>query len=499
MKPILLSLFIMQSLIAFAQEEFNPINKKTIITGQVSNFEKYADHDFIEVIYEDLLQGQITLLEDIDKNGQFKFELDIEFPKEFFLSYSCFVAYYISPGDSLHLDLGGESWDVKPETWTDEYSYYNISGTANKMNADYTKYIAFVQDSLDNWDVHESMINNSSPHEYKNFIETSTKERAAFIQEFNKKNNTGSQFREWVEYDLKFQAWDNLMRYRWLNPMHNKTDPKEFVAAIPEDYFNFIDDWDEENLNFLKSNSYLNFLNEYSGFQYQKIPKDAFAKPGTPNILDKNLKMRKDHILSHNAGYVQDVLLAKFLYGLLDSKFFEAIQKIYTPNEISNVYLANKVQEKFIHEKALFENPEFANGSKFNVLKNENDFLKTLVNTYPDKVIYLDFWAPWCAPCMKEMPHAAKVKKELAGKEVIFVYLGSQCDEGAWQTTIADKKIEGEHYLLTKKQYAHLSEIFGKSSLPLYVLIDKNGNIVDKNAPRPSTGDKIIELIEKHL
>jgi hypothetical protein len=100
---------------------------------------------------------------------------------------------------------------------------------------------------------------------------------------------------------------------------------------------------------------------------------------------------------------------------------------------------------------------------------------------------------------MAEMPHGKNIKKQFEGKDVTFVYLGNQCEETAWKTTIAEKKIEGEHYFLSKKQFAQLSNVFEVSGIPHYAFIDKKGNIVKKKAPRPSSGEELVNLINKHL
>lgn len=59
--------------------------------------------------------------------------------------------------------------------------------------------------------------------------------------------------------------------------------------------------------------------------------------------------------------------------------------------------------------------------------------------------------------------------------------------------------MEGEHYRLTDEQFAQLSQTFGLTGIPHYVLIDKSGTVVNKNAPRPSSGAELTGLIEEYL
>lgn len=115
--------------------------------------------------------------------------------------------------------------------------------------------------------------------------------------------------------------------------------------------------------------------------------------------------------------------------------------------------------------------------------------IDTLIAKYSGKVIYMDFWAPWCSPCMEEMPASKILQDTYKDGKVIFLFLGNQCEANSWRATIANKNLTGEHILLTRDQFNVLAAEFGISGIPHYVLIDKKGNIANKNAVRPSDPD----------
>ena len=300
---------------------------------------------------------------------------------------------------------------------------------------------------------------------------------------------------------LKFAEWKDLMRYRWVKPMYDKEDRDMFLRAIPIEYFGFLEEWDRENRGYLKSMDYLRFLHEYGMYTDQLVPLDTqqVYRELWKEDFEKSAAFKPRYYCEVETGFIKDVLVSKYYYMLLSGKFYEKMKNIFDASIIEDEKLKSRILEKFEYEKDLFENPQFAAGSKINVLKNENDFLQAIIKNYPEKVIYIDFWAPWCSPCMGEMPHAKKIKEQFKGKEVVFVYLANRCEEAAWKTTIAEKNIEGEHYLLTDKQYAGLTAIFEIQGIPHYSFIDKKGNIVFEKAPRPSSGDELIDLINKYL
>lgn len=129
---------------------------------------------------------------------------------------------------------------------------------------------------------------------------------------------------------------------------------------------------------------------------------------------------------------------------------------------------------------------------------NANISFQDILDLYKGKVVYLDFWASWCRPCKNEMPHSATLKEKLKGKDVVFVYISSDRSEGAWKKGVDELKIKGENYLTSAKVYQDYNALFNVRYIPRYILIDKNGNVVDANAKRPSNPE-IVNDINKLL
>ena len=79
------------------------------------------------------------------------------------------------------------------------------------------------------------------------------------------------------------------------------------------------------------------------------------------------------------------------------------------------------------------------------------------------------------------------------------MYLCGDSYETNWKKLIDDLEIKGDHYFVDKNAWQELKSKFGVSGIPHYLLIDKNGVVVDKKADRPSSGDKIVNDILKLL
>jgi thiol-disulfide isomerase/thioredoxin len=122
-------------------------------------------------------------------------------------------------------------------------------------------------------------------------------------------------------------------------------------------------------------------------------------------------------------------------------------------------------------------------------------FFDKLMAPYKGKVVYIDFWAPWCGPCMGEMPYSKELQKELAGKDVVFLYIGIGCSKRSWENTIKEMGIEGEHYFASENDGKLLSQKFNISGIPRYILVGKDGKVADDEALRPSYRSKLVKKI----
>jgi len=126
------------------------------------------------------------------------------------------------------------------------------------------------------------------------------------------------------------------------------------------------------------------------------------------------------------------------------------------------------------------------------------DFSVTELNGSPltlsalkGKYVLIDFWASWCVPCRKSMPHVKELyaRYKDKGLEVIGVSDDDR-DSAAWKKAV-DKDGTGIwHNVLRgldwdkikkhEKNERDISEKFGIHSLPTKILIDKEGKIIGR-------------------
>lgn len=94
------------------------------------------------------------------------------------------------------------------------------------------------------------------------------------------------------------------------------------------------------------------------------------------------------------------------------------------------------------------------------------------LGSYAGKKVFLNYWATWCAPCIREIPSIARAAAELEDEGYVFLLAS---DEGldTINDFIADRGFDGTFIKLNKFFGA-----WGIHAVPSSELYDENGNLV---------------------
>ncbi len=122
---------------------------------------------------------------------------------------------------------------------------------------------------------------------------------------------------------------------------------------------------------------------------------------------------------------------------------------------------------------------KFAGGTQapeFSLTDVENNAIT--LSDYKGKVIYLNFWATWCRPCMEKMDKLKVVQPELEKEGIVFINVSLDRKEEVWKETLAKKSFEGIHVLASGELNSDIAKAYEIKVLPRYFIINKEGNFV---------------------
>ena len=103
------------------------------------------------------------------------------------------------------------------------------------------------------------------------------------------------------------------------------------------------------------------------------------------------------------------------------------------------------------------------------------------------KLVLIDVWATWCGPCKAEEPHWDKMVEQYKDKAIAFVGLSTDKDKAAWEKYVVEKNLKGIQ--LHGGPGNDISKAYSITGIPQYILLDKQGNIITPDGPRPSQAE----------
>lgn len=340
---------------------------------------------------------------------------------------------------------------------------------------------------------------------------------------FNKKRDFKKFFQEnQTEYSISYnfekylkEAWDyyylsNLMKY----PIERaQTAATPLIQRVPEIMFDVIDEKEISKNEAIINPYYRDFLNYF--VRYKAAEENSFNK-----FEDRTLWLRLKQRVAEK--YFDQTPLQFVLADMLYDNGMEAkkstaknifkTMRLVNPEsgyhqiveEKMGEWMANedenepkKTKEEILAEIEADREEMKATDGKFRLPDLEGNMVA--IEDFAGKVIYLDVWASWCGPCIKQMPAAKALKEKLTPEQlekIVFLYISIDDHESRWKGAIEKHGIKGTHLRSPGGWKSEVTKKFGIRGIPRFILFDKYGKVVALEAKRPSDETLYNDLVE---
>lgn len=130
---------------------------------------------------------------------------------------------------------------------------------------------------------------------------------------------------------------------------------------------------------------------------------------------------------------------------------------------------------------------------------------------FEGKYVFINFWATWCKPCIENMTNFEELIKKHKKDNIEFVYISVDTSKERWKNFVTKKKINGINLFANGMMDEPISNFINRiiydnngeieavlSGIPVYVLIDPNGTIIE-NDMQLNSKEEINQLLDKVL
>lgn len=295
-----------------------------------------------------------------------------------------------------------------------------------------------------------------------------------------------------VQLDIKFSELYRLL----IHANYNIYDNNKSVAFVRKNF-------DTTILDNISRDEYLvsEYFTNLIGGEYLKYllnidyQKDSALRNKSYYTLEKINNVYK--------GKVKEYVLQKVILSMI--RYAESFKNLNDAKEqfepymftFFNSFYKTLITLKFLEkEKQLLKTQVGKPAPEFTLENNSKESFS--LKDFKGKVVYLDLWASWCKPCRAESPFLntmnAKYKND---NRIVFISIAVADEINKWKKALKEDKPEWIQ-LIDKDDLVWKSYVLS-NSIPRFILIDKLGNIVNFDAPRPSSGNEIEILINQEI
>lgn len=391
-----------------------------------------------------------------EKDGKFLITLPIDKPSMRTFAYgSNFKRIFLYPGQSLEI-----SFDAK-----------NFSGTFNYGGSLVMENILFdsVLSRIGNVDM--KYLNAQRSDIALRYIDSALNADNQYFEKLVSGKQTTPVFIEFTKTSLLYNS-----AYRKINILERQEGVKDSKL------YDFLKKLTIENENYLDISYYQWFLNSYISMETSKsYAKLDSIKKQSP---DANFDERLNVISGLKNKYVREFLLVSEIGSRLQEFGFKNFDKYhdYFKKNNSNTGYSELIRKDYEEKQLLAPGKPAPKFTLFDV-----DGKKVSLNDFKGKYVFIDFWQTLCPRSARELPHYLKLYADYKAENIAFVSISVNEDEDVWRTYVKENKKAGTSLRAEKSFASEVYKDYQVPGLPFFVIIDKEGKIIDAASAKPSS------------
>lgn len=128
-------------------------------------------------------------------------------------------------------------------------------------------------------------------------------------------------------------------------------------------------------------------------------------------------------------------------------------------------------------------------------INNQLHSIDSIIQLSSGKILIVDLWASWCAPCRKGIPITKELKSKYS-EELDIVYLSIDAYPNPWKKATSDEKLLSSFWF-RDYEYSNLRKLLRSINIPHYAIYDQKGSLVFSKINRTESLEGYINELLK--
>jgi len=384
----------------------------------------------------------------ISEDGTFTIPIDLPFPIRAVL-YSENHAFFarinlIHKGD---IHLTADCRDIR-----NTLRYEGANGSLNTFSRDLEIFKGYAYSNI--------LANITSLSDYEKSLDSLQEISLKLLDDFHAEEHLTKEERHWLASNIIYGKYRSLSSkaYRLKTPLNDSS----------YQFFQSLDLNDQDAV--VVSRTYVAAILDY--ILYRVNSSGIFYSSFDDN--SRYFDCYYETLIENLSGKVRDVLLTNFIVDMM--KNFNVLTGEYYESYLTDCSSPEMIERvRPLHENYLRVVNELLSDRVNFISTNQQNPLEVL-SQFEGKVVLMDFWASWCSPCIRALPHTRKLAEHYLDKELVVLYIGNMDQKNNLINAIKEHRLVGNHIILNEEESAAWRSEFDIKGIPTYILLDRAGS-----------------------
>lgn len=261
-------------------------------------------------------------------------------------------------------------------------------------------------------------------------------------------------------------------------------------VAITDDELKFLDEYAAYQRYWFE-NGNENTKSKWSG-SYEKLQAILERADISPLVCSPMVELFMTLNILDSVGCdkdLRDIIITNQLYKSIDydrqplneatMQFFEETVSLPAAKDFLREQQAKYVA---LANKDIDNNPSIKTSVALENMSDGEQLLRKITEPYRGKLILLDVWGTWCAPCKRLLSQSKEEYERLKDYDLVYLYLCNHSTDKSWKNVIKQYNLVGNnivHYNLPEAQQSAIEHFLGVVAYPTYKIIDRNGDVLN--------------------